>query len=477
LALYFVLASGALYFAFSHWTYDDPFITYRYAENLAQGLGFVYNLGDRVLSTTTPLFTLFLASLYRVWPDLLSIALLTSAMGTALGAVFLWGLASTWNSRVVGWVALLLYPTATELLVAFSSETPLYLAFCLGAIYFYARQRYLLSAAFASLAALARPDGALVAFLLAVDYLLRGIRPIPWRAALLYIVVVSSWVLFAWVYFGSPLPVTLVAKQSQATMAISQRFAVRFVKVVRDHATHWEYWVETILAVFGFGTLLGWGRRWAPVLAWPLIYFAVYSLLGVTGYHWYYSPLVPGFVVAVGLGVEGLVRWIGRQKAGEIDNIRSPAWISSLISVLLASVLLLPLFIAQLDNVMRLRQLSDRRYAIYRAAGEWLALNTQPQDSVGALEVGIIGFYSRRHMVDFAGLIQPDIARQLTLQTTYEDAALYAVERYRPRYLVLHDGDFTRLEAGYVKETCQPVWRLEGEYFSYPKDLVIYSCP
>jgi hypothetical protein len=80
-------------------------------------------------------------------------------------------------------------------------------------------------------------------------------------------------------------------------------------------------------------------------------------------------------------------------------------------------------------------------------------------------------------MVDFAGLIQPDIARQLTLQTTYEDAALYAVERYRPRYLVLHDGDFTRLEAGYVKETCQPVWRLEGEYFSYPKDLVIYSCP
>jgi arabinofuranosyltransferase len=39
---------------------DDAFITYRYARNLAAGHGFVYNLGERVLGTTTPFFTLLL---------------------------------------------------------------------------------------------------------------------------------------------------------------------------------------------------------------------------------------------------------------------------------------------------------------------------------------------------------------------------------------------------------------------------------
>src|SRR5438046_3029704 len=41
---------------------DDPYITYRYASNVASGNGFVFNLGERVQSTTTPLFTLILAA-------------------------------------------------------------------------------------------------------------------------------------------------------------------------------------------------------------------------------------------------------------------------------------------------------------------------------------------------------------------------------------------------------------------------------
>src|SRR5579872_308278 len=47
----------------THFTGEDYLITLRYAENLARGHGFVYNLGERVLGTTTPLYTLFLALL------------------------------------------------------------------------------------------------------------------------------------------------------------------------------------------------------------------------------------------------------------------------------------------------------------------------------------------------------------------------------------------------------------------------------
>src|SRR5688500_20409515 len=48
-------------FAFRGQPGDDPYITYRYATNLASGKGFVFNEGEHVQSTTTPLFTLMLA--------------------------------------------------------------------------------------------------------------------------------------------------------------------------------------------------------------------------------------------------------------------------------------------------------------------------------------------------------------------------------------------------------------------------------
>jgi 4-amino-4-deoxy-L-arabinose transferase-like glycosyltransferase len=41
---------------------DDAFITYRYARSLTSGAGFVYNLGEKVLGTTTPLYTLILSA-------------------------------------------------------------------------------------------------------------------------------------------------------------------------------------------------------------------------------------------------------------------------------------------------------------------------------------------------------------------------------------------------------------------------------
>jgi hypothetical protein len=61
----FVLVLTAfLYNLYKNSGYDDPYITYRYARNIATGQGFVYNPGERVLSTTTPLFTLLLAGLF-----------------------------------------------------------------------------------------------------------------------------------------------------------------------------------------------------------------------------------------------------------------------------------------------------------------------------------------------------------------------------------------------------------------------------
>src|SRR5450759_3208716 len=92
-AIYLTGTTLLIYSFFSRWGYDDPFITYRYAANLQHGLGFVYNPDERVLSTTTPLFTLLLALLGNLWHNLPRLANLLGAFSLALGGLFLWVLA------------------------------------------------------------------------------------------------------------------------------------------------------------------------------------------------------------------------------------------------------------------------------------------------------------------------------------------------------------------------------------------------
>jgi len=463
LAAYLPLVTAIIYALLSNWAYDDPYITYRYARNLADGLGFVYNPGQRVLSTTTPFFTLLLAALGYLWSDLPHLANLIGAFSLALGGVFVWELGRAWRAPAVSWVGLLLYPTFSLLLITFGSETPLYLALCLGSFAFYARKRYRLTAALAALAMLTRPDGLLVPVLLASHYLLSIRRSIPWRAVVLFLVLSLPWFLFAWVYFGSPLPATLVAKQHQGSLLVSQRFAAGLITILKNYSGHWENWLLALLALLGVYRWLRRARRWSLFFAWTVLYFISYSILGVSRYFWYYAPLVPGFLVAAGLGLEALRRLPS-----------STRWN---LPALLASSMLLLVAWMQVYDLWLLPLQDDGRAAIYRAIGEWLQDNAPPEAAVGSLEVGIIGYYAPQSFVDFAGLLQPDVAAQLTHGATYEKAAIYVVEHHQPDYLVLRKGDFNTLRQEYVQPRCQLVQHFAGELFGYAGSFNVYTCP
>lgn len=46
--------------------YDDSYITYRYAVNLAEGKGLVFNAGERIDAASSFLYTVILAGFYKV---------------------------------------------------------------------------------------------------------------------------------------------------------------------------------------------------------------------------------------------------------------------------------------------------------------------------------------------------------------------------------------------------------------------------
>jgi hypothetical protein len=492
-ASYVLLVGVGIYLAFSHWAYDDPFITYRYAENLRRGIGFVYNPDQRILSTTTPLFTLLLAGASVFWSDIPRLAVLVGAFSLGMGGLALWVMGRNQGNRIAAWAGLLLYPTFPLLLSTLGSETPLYIALCLGAMVFYLQKRLGWAAVFSALAALTRPDGLLVAILLGADFVWKQFRRpapmgasltpeknapeapskgrwlarVPWKEALLFTGLFLAWIIFAWFYFGSPVPVTLAAKQHQGGMAISQRFAAGFVDVAADYARNPLFLFEALLAGVGLVWALARAQRaWMLLWAWTALYFVSYTLLGVSSYYWYYAPLVPGFVAATGCGMEAISR--AGQKISRQDRL--------VIFRGLAIATLVLLALLQGVRILRVRQNYDRRAAAYQAVGKWLALNTPPEASIGALEVGIIGYYAHRPMVDFAGLLQPQVGAQLNQQSTYADSAAWAVEKYRPQFVVLHAGLFPVLEQRLAGQHCRVVKQFPGAAYGYRQDLTIYQC-
>jgi hypothetical protein len=483
------LISGGLTVLFTGWAYDDPFITYRYADNLSRGLGLVYNPGEQVLSTTTPLFALLLAALRPVWPDLHSLAVLTGALSLAVGGLCLWELASHPRLLFTRWAGLLFYPLFPLVVSTLSSETPLYLALCLGAMVSYKRQRYRLTAMIAALAALTRPDGVLVAVILGLHYIWtqwprqhgwrQRVANLPWHALLIYLGLGLGWVSFAWAYYGSPIPVTLFAKQQQAVVEGSQTFLLGLATILSWYSA-WAYQAEAVLSIPGlvYGLLrLPTMRRLA---VWTGLYFASYALLGVTRYFWYYAPLAPVFILGLGLGIdalaEGLKRILHDERTREGTTEVVTTMANGRVSWVLPGVVLLLLLGGQIGRLWQMHLAADPRFEIYQASGEWLGANTPPEASVGALEVGIIGYYAQRRMVDFAGLIQPEIAEQLGASASYGSAAAWAIERYQPDYLVIHRGRFPELEAKFLP-ACQQQVNFPGAEYNYDFDISIYACP
>jgi len=69
---------------------------------------------------------------------------------------------------------------------------------------------------------------------------------------------------------------------------------------------------------------------------------------------------------------------------------------------------------------------------IYRKIGDWLSANTSADSLVAVTEVGVIGYFADRPMVDLLGILRPDIGDALG-----RGDLTYTIPHYMPDYIVL----------------------------------------
>ncbi len=460
-------------------TVDDAYITFRYARNLTEGLGFVYNPGERVLGTTTPLYTLLLSGIGLVTGgrDFPTMAMVVNAAAGAISVLLLYLLGSRFSGeRGVGLAAALLWALAPYS-VTFAiggMETDLTIALILAAFLSHLAGRTCPMAIFAALAFLARPDTLIAAAPLFLDLWLAR-RRFPWREAGLALGLLSPWLIFATLYFGNPFPLSVAAKSAAYRLPPT----ADLIRLLQHYATpfHESLVLPPLGVVLAFGFYVGFSamgglvafrnnRRSWPVSAYPLLYAAVFAAANPLLFRWYLSPPLPSYFLLILTGVWTLSRDVGRwwkSRRGE-DNPDSPKMYLLLLLFTLAALgLTLNAWTLRPDHGPD-RPAPEmawfRLELLYRQAAETVRTYAREGDTLCAGDIGVLGYDTGLRILDTVGLVTPQ-----TLDYYPTDPNIYVINYAIPADLVLGlDPDYIVILEVYGQRGLLPDPRFQARY-------------
>lgn len=198
---------------------------------------------------------------------------------------------------------------------------------------------------------------------------------------------------------GSIFPNTFYAKQAEYSVLYERPLLLRFLRSFG------------VMLVGGGGLLLPgflWGiyQAWkdknvAFLLAsvWVLGYVALYALrLPVTYQHGrYLMPAMPVYFVLGLIGTAQVVRSLNQSRWGWV---LSRVWLGSMLGVTLGFVLLGAQAYATDVAIIESEMVET---------AHWLAANTPPNALIAVHDIGAVGYFAQRRLVDLAGLVSPEV--------------------------------------------------------------------
>jgi hypothetical protein len=432
---------------------DDAYISYRYARNLVEGHGLVYNTGEYVEGFTNLLWTLLVAAGMALGFEGNVVG---HALGLASGVAILlvtYLYACTGLSRSQAWIAavapwIVLSTTSFTVWSTSGMETPLFVATTTAALAAYARERMGWATLAVCLAMLTRPEGAIVA---AIIYGLQ--LPSLWRDGwsrwkwpLTFLVLLSFITLFRLSYYGSPLPNTFYAKVGGIPMGRGVSYVKGFladgsvfllipVAIAAACDRRWWAGIALVFTLVGYAIWIGGDVFVLFRFLLPLIpCLAVLAVRGVA--HTFERNRYAGVIVSISLPLSASFYVFGAAETGIIGGatLIGVAWIFSIrferrwlvpaVSAGLAagfSLYLLHDFPSSLEslshsskrtaylqkqqrNLKGFEDLGKYRAKILRDRGEPIRL-------VATGAIGSFGYYSRLPILDIYGLVDPNVAR------------------------------------------------------------------
>ena len=445
LAILILLVAARIFlFAYTQYTVDDAFITYRYAANVASGLGYVYNAGEKVQGASSPLYTLILTAVgWAFHPDVIPQASrILSLIADVLSLILLWRILSGFDDVVRICVGLLfaLYPKVVFIGTT-GMEASLVVMLMLLSYYLYSIGKLYGALFVMSSLMLCRLDS-VVWIVLCLFSIKRVYRTFPVRAALLAVLVCVPWVVFAFLYFGSLLPHSIAAKSVSwhnlfpafdPFRIIMGYFPFDGLKGV-PAAVRWLIAVVFVLPVVV--ELVKSLSSKSPMFIFPsffLLYNLAFSFGRVTMLDWYYLPgYIVYFVTAGSLCNRPLSRWN--------SGLRYRKLMVSAQAVL-AVILLALLFVAASRWAERPGGSSLRTS---KRLGIWLRRHSSANAGVLLEPIGLVGWESKLYIHDYIGIVSPHV---ISYRQRYPGSDAWFMAYIRdslPEYIVLRNYEIPR---------------------------------
>ena len=408
-----------LYFGYVWQGYqlDDALIYLRYIKNVHEGHGLVYNPGERFNGLTSPFFTfvMLLASFFYGNLQLLSVVI--SALFLLATAYFSAKLFA--RSRYGELITIILIVSFKYFYTTIGMETTLFLFLIVSSLYLYKIDSDFFVITLALLI-ITRSEGIFLAIPICIDYLIRY-KKIPNLIYLVsgLVIVALPFIFNKW-YYGDFLAVTGSAKIGQGKSGFwgyGQIFLQVESLFVFFSNIRWVAYA--LLALAGLGFILLRNNRIAILsLIFVLLLLGFYGLLNIPNYHWYYAPFFLFTLIFASFAVEWLTLKYWQAK-GIVPKIL----------VILALIIPMSFYF---KNTMPWE--SNGRHESYAQIGMWIKANTPPNVSVAMVEVGTVGWYADRHIIDILGLTNPYNADYIAKG----DADSWPIH-YQPDYILIHN--------------------------------------
>ncbi len=384
--------------------YDDAFITVRYARNLIEGNGLVFNPGEKIFGLTTPLFGFVIAAIEAIhlspimMVDVLNIACDAAIMLTA-GWLMI-DAARKQGGNVISIAILsgaaifgLLFITSPVLnrICVGGMEADLTLTVMLAAFVAQYKKKYAVAIVIASLAYFLRPEAVLLvlAFCI-VTWLERGFVQAVKLGSLALLVVLPGLV-WIYLYYGTIIPQSVIAKGSHGSFAAS---------IIIEELMLSDPLCFAMLPFTLYGAVLAWrkGGILRIMTLWICLLIASYLIARAGVFKWYGEPVHVAECLFSGLAAGSLLtRWSAKSKH-VLKTIGSP------FSIAIPLVLIVAAWI----GVFARSGESGVTKNLYPAFARWSREYDLGHHILFTGDIGVIGYTSNAYILDEFGLTCPE---------------------------------------------------------------------
>lgn len=420
--------------------FDDAYITLRYAANLAKGLGWVFNPGEHVLGTTSPLFTAILATSARVLGQG-QLETLAVTVGTLSCLFTLYFCAKALTKAGIPQPVQLAFLSVVAFLPSFIAnsvsgmETPLVLFLMSLSLYFYTQERFILLSFTGVLLFLGRIDTGIWLLALALALLSSvGTKQLGQlvRPLLLFLTLVTGWLIFVREYFGSIVPQSVVGKTVShgAFTGLDVRYALQFLSafVPAQKIGGWGLLVIGLVFASLFPSAREMWRDYPkvrPVLIFFPLYAGIFLFARAPLFSWYSVPPKWAFYL---LAVYAIWWFLSRLPAARVPWLRPSRAMSA------ACLLLLALGVRSVA-IQNENELESNPLLLSSYIEKYLT----PGGSVFLEHIGLVGYRCNCNIYDSMGLVTPETTR---LRRLYRSGWLArAAREYRADIVILYEED------------------------------------